>query len=62
MTFLLNISKNIKLFSVDASLFIKVRNVDAAQTTPMNDLKLTTEWVDIWRMKFNQKEAIMGVS
>ena len=57
----LNISANIKLFADDASLFIQVRNVDAAQATLMNDLKLITEWANTWKMKFNpevSKQAI----
>ena len=56
-----NISANIKLFADDASLFIKVTDIDVAQQTLMGDLNTITIWANQWKMKFNpdiSKQAI----
>ena len=55
------ISSNIKLFADDASLFIKVTDIDAAQETLVNDLSKVTAWANQWKMKFNpdiSKQAV----
>ena len=55
------ISSNIKLFADDASLFIKVTDVDAAHETLINDLGKITAWANQWKMKFNpdiSKQAV----
>ena len=47
------ISSNIKLFADDASLFIKVTDIEAAQETLVSDLSKITSWANQWNMKFN---------
>lgn len=56
-----NISANMKLFADDSSLFIKVRNVEDAQSILMTDLEKITQWANQWKMQFNPditKQAI----
>ena len=56
-----NISSNIKLFADDASLFIKVIDIQGAQYTLMSDLDIISKWARQWRMKFNpdiSKQAV----
>ena len=55
------ISSNIKLFADDASLFIKVTDIEAAQETLVSDLSKITTWANQWKMKFNpdiSKQAV----
>merc|ERR1712074_171885 len=55
------ISSNIKLFADDASLFIKVTDIEAAQETLVSDLTKITTWANQWKMKFNpdiSKQAV----
>ena len=55
------ISSNIKLFADDASLFIKVTDIEAAQETLVGDLSKITAWANQWKMKFNpdiSKQAV----
>ena len=55
------IASNIKLFADDASLFIKVTDIDTAQATLVNDLNKITAWANQWKMKFNpdiSKQAV----
>ena len=55
------ISSNIKLFADDASLFIKVTDIEAAQESLVSDLSKITTWANQWKMKFNpdiSKQAV----
>lgn len=56
-----SISSNIKLFADDSSLFIKVQDIDTAQSLLNSDLEKITEWAYQWKMQFNPditKQAI----
>ena len=56
-----NINSKLKLFADDSSLFIKVRNVDEAQSLLMSDLETISSWANQWKMQFNPditKQAI----
>ena len=56
-----NINSKIKLFADDSSLFIKVRNIEEAQSLLTYDLNTVTLWANQWKMQFNPditKQAI----
>ena len=48
-----NINSNIKLFADDSSLFIKVRNIEEAQSLLTSDLNTVSLWANQWKMQFN---------
>ena len=56
-----NIKSRIKLFADDSSLFLKVRDVEEAQTLLTSDLDTISVWAYQWKMQFNPditKQAI----
>ena len=55
------ISSNIKLFADDASLFIKVKDVEQAHLTLTSDLDKITAWANQWKMKFNPEISKQAV-
>ena len=48
-----NLASNPKLFADDSSLFSVVKNVDASNIDPNNDLKKIGEWAFPSKMNFN---------
>ena len=56
-----NIKSRIKLFADDSSIFLKVKDIEEAQSLLTSDLDTISTWAYQWKMKFNPditKQAI----